>query len=137
MEIVDEMIFVNVARALVLVVLVVSVSGCGKESELSFDIPSGRAANSLKLFAKQANVEIIFNSPSVDGIVTGAVYGRMTPRAALVKMLDDTDLSFEEDTETGAYAVTMGVLSDARLLMESNDAYSNLGYVMFKPKKIY
>lgn len=69
------------------------------------DIPAGAAALTLMDFAKQANVEIVFDAQGVSGVETNAVHGEYEPLAALSHMLEDTSLGVYYDKETGAYAI--------------------------------
>lgn len=87
-------------------VCLLALTACSYPDERSLNIPEGMASHTLKEFAKQANVEIVFNTPSVAEVRTNSVVGKMTPRAALELMLSGTPLIFERDPETGAYAVT-------------------------------
>tara|TARA_B110000467_G_C18318544_1_gene483387 strand:- start:1397 stop:1756 length:360 start_codon:yes stop_codon:yes gene_type:complete len=87
-------------------ICLLALTGCGKLEKHSIDVPEGYASQTLKEFAKQADIEIVFNAPSVANVKTNAVSGRMTPLVALDLMLSGTNLVFERDEETGAYAVT-------------------------------
>lgn len=71
-----------------------------------FDLDKGDAKQTLKQFAKQAQIGILFNPPSISGVRTNEVVGKFTPRVALERMLEGTPLVFKEDLETGAFAVT-------------------------------
>lgn len=78
----------------------------GYEQEQSvLNIPEGEATYTLKEFAKQAEVEIMFNPQSVYGVNTNAVIGEYYPHSALRIMLKDTSLTIDFDEETGAYGV--------------------------------
>ena len=88
------------------ILCLLALTACSYPDERSLDIPEGFASHTLKEFAKQANVEIVFNPPSVSEVRTNPVVGKMTPRAALELMLSGTSTVFERDPETGAYAVT-------------------------------
>ena len=114
--------------------LAATLGGCSGLEKRYVDIPEGYAAQTLKEFAKQARVEIVFNAPSVAGVVTNPVEGSMTPQAALDTMLSGTDLYFEIDTETGAYAVTHIRISDASMRYRID--VSNLGYIEENTKKL-
>ena len=89
-----------------------ALTACSYPDERSLNIPEGLASHTLKEFAKQADVEIIFNPPSVSEVRTNPVVGKMSPRAALELMLSGTALVFERDPETGAYAVTSNQIPD-------------------------
>ena len=71
-----------------------------------FDLDEGDAKQTLKQFAKQAQIGILFNPPSISGVQTNEVVGKFTTRVALERMLEGTPLVFNEDLETGAFAVT-------------------------------
>ncbi len=88
-------------------ICLLALTGCGKLEKHSIDVPEGYASQTLKEFAKQAGIEIVFNAPSVANVKTNAVSGRMTPLVALDLILSGTNLVFERDQETGAYAVTV------------------------------
>ena len=94
------------------ILCLLALTACSYPDERSLDIPEGFASHTLKEFAKQANVEIVFNPPSVSEVRTNPVVGKMTPRAALELMLSGTPLVFERDPETGAYAVTSNRILD-------------------------
>jgi hypothetical protein len=56
------------------------ITSCTQKEKLSLDIPAGFATNTLKEFARQAKVEIIFDAQSVYGVKTNAVKGNHDPR---------------------------------------------------------
>ncbi len=107
------------ALALVVAVSLLGLAGCQRQEKRSLDVPEGYATHTLKEFAKQANVEIVFNTPSVGNIKTSAVVGRMAPQAALESMLAGTPLGFERDPETGAYAVISSKTRDLSGIVDS------------------
>lgn len=78
---------------------------CAKTEKQSLNIPAGFATGTLKEFARQAQVEIIFDPQSVYGVKTNAVEGEYDPQSALRIMLKDTPLKVDFDGESGAYAV--------------------------------
>ena len=82
-----------------------SVQSIATELQI-FDLDEGDAKLTLKQFAKQAQIGILFNPPSISGLRTNEVVGKFTPRFALERMLEGTPLVFNEDLETGAFAVT-------------------------------
>jgi len=71
----------------------------------NFSIPAGPAAESLKQFASQAGREIVFRPDAVGTETTNAVTGKLTPKAALDRMLAGTNLLSSEDSKTGAFAI--------------------------------
>lgn len=59
----------------------------------------------LKMFATQAGIEILFDSEQIRGERTYAVEGKMTPEQTLTAMLKDTSLRFHIDPQSHAFAV--------------------------------
>lgn len=105
----------------------VGVVSCSYPAKFSLDIPEGPAVQTLKEFAKQADVEIVFRAPSVGEIRTNAVSGHMTPESALNAMLSGTSLVFDIDSETGAYAVTLDESLDTADNLDSHFNYPSHG----------
>jgi len=95
------------ARLISLSILIagVGMAGCSSRESRNLDIPEGAATDTLKVFAKQAQVEILFDLQSVAGIETRPVKGNYKADAALRIMLEDTPLGVDFEEETGAYAV--------------------------------
>lgn len=81
------------------------LSACTNKKERSLDIPEGLATFTLKEFAHQTNVEILFDLQIVYGVETNAVKGNYEPGSALRMMLADTPLGFDLEKDSGAYAV--------------------------------
>lgn len=71
----------------------------------NFDLPSGDAATTLKLFAKQSGEQIVYPLEQVRGVKTNAVKGEAATRKALDQMLDGTILEAVQDEKTGAIAI--------------------------------
>lgn len=95
-------------RFVVIVLIVVGflvLVACRDAGTKELDIPEGFATTTLKEFARQADVEIIFDSRSVYGVKTHAVRGSHNPGDALRIMLEDTPLRVDFDEASGAYAV--------------------------------
>lgn len=72
----------------------------------SFNVPAGDASVSLKQFAQQSGIELLYSPKEIEGARTNAVKGHLTPREALAKMLDGTKLVATPAKTTGAVAVT-------------------------------
>lgn len=72
---------------------------------LQFDIPEGRATLSLKQFARQARLSIVYDARSVEDVRTNGVVGLLEPVEALRRLLAGTLLHFDQDQQTGAIAV--------------------------------
>ncbi len=81
------------------------LAGCGVKEERSLNIPQGSATLTLREFARQADVEILFDLQIVRGVETNAVNGKYEPGSALRMMLEDTRLGVDFEKESGAYAV--------------------------------
>ena len=81
------------------------MSACSSKQLSVLNIREGEATHTLKEFAKQAEVEILFNPQAVYGVKTNAVVGEYYPHSALRIMLADTILKIDYDEETGAYGV--------------------------------
>ena len=89
-----------------ILLLAVSLSGCSqKELKTRFVIPECPSKQTLKEFARQAEVEILFDLQIVDDLRTKAVLGSFHPHDALGLMLEETNLAYYLEMETGAYAV--------------------------------
>jgi outer membrane receptor protein involved in Fe transport len=93
------------ALALVLFVSTFGLSAFAAEGKLSFNVPVGEAAQTLKQFAAQAKSEIVFAPEKVGGVQTHAVQGELTAREAIDRMLAGTGLVVTQDAKTGALAV--------------------------------
>lgn len=85
--------------------LVVLMGGCFRGRVCALRIPAGAAAQTLKEFARQAQIQIIFDARSVEGVVTNAIDGRMEPAEALERMVRGTPLYVRHDDTTGAFAI--------------------------------
>jgi iron complex outermembrane receptor protein len=68
----------------------------------SFDVPAGDASTTLKQFAAQAGQQVVFAVRDVRGVQTAAVKGDLPLRAALDRMLANTELvaTFDEPSST-------------------------------------
>ncbi len=86
-------------------VLVVRLAGAIDESPRNYDLPAGLAGRTLKMFAQQANREIVFSQANVGATRTNAVRGMYTARAALAQMLAATGLVSSVDSASGVFAV--------------------------------
>jgi len=75
------------------------------EAPRDFDVPAGQARDTLKRFAVQAQVEIVFPSERTLAVATNAVRGRLSPEEAMVALLAGTSLTATRDPKTGGYSV--------------------------------
>jgi hypothetical protein len=87
--------------------LLCSIPGLRSAAEVArdFDVPAGQARDTLKRFAAQAQVEIVFPSENTLGVATNAVRGRLAPEEAMAALLAGTNLTATRDPKTGAYSV--------------------------------
>ncbi len=85
--------------------VLIALAACSPKKQSVLNIPGGEASHTLKEFAKQAEVEIMFNPNTVYGVRTNTVIGEYYPQSALRIMLKNTVLTIDFDEETGAYGV--------------------------------
>ncbi len=97
----------NGARAFVLVVAVFAflTSRSSAEEPHAFELKANTAAKSLKQFARQARLSIIFKPSTVRDIRTNEVRGLMLPEDALTQLLDNTLLDFRRSGGSGGLVV--------------------------------
>lgn len=72
---------------------------------VGFKIPADSAEHALRLFVRQAGVEVLFEVEQVKGRQANAVEGLFTPRGALEALVAGTGLLVLQDEQTGAMAV--------------------------------
>lgn len=65
----------------------------------AFDIPADLAEKSLKQFAAQSGVEVLFSTEAANGVRTNAVRGELTPLEAATQMLAGTRLVVVPDSK--------------------------------------
>lgn len=107
--------------ALATVLMIASLTSSIANEARSFDLEAGRAAKTLKQFAKQSGLGIVFDSRSLKDVYTEDVVGLMIPSNALARMLENTSLVFDQDDETGAFAVTRSKVSIAELTTQGSE----------------
>jgi iron complex outermembrane receptor protein len=93
------------ALALALTCLALPAAVLAADATRDFDVPAGRAAQTLKQFAAQAGREIVYAPDAVGDVQTNAVRGSLVPKDALDQMLANTVLVGTQD-QTGAFAVS-------------------------------
>lgn len=71
----------------------------------NFDLPADAAEVSLRRFAAQSGVEVLFTTEAVARVRTVTVKGALTPAEALVRLLAGTTLVARRDADTGMYFV--------------------------------
>jgi len=90
------------------VLTLLSALPAAEEPRRSFNVPAGRAGETLKQFAAQAGREIVFAPEAIGAVPVRAVRGDYAPREALELMLAGSDLVVAQDARTGAFAVRKG-----------------------------
>ncbi len=100
------------------------LSSCSSKEKRILNVPAGFATNTLKEFARQAEVEIIFDVQSVYGVRTNALNGDYDAQSALRIMLADTPLKIDYDNETGAYAIIRAELSSRLVRIKNYGTHS-------------
>ncbi|HVY80188.1 MAG TPA: TonB-dependent receptor, partial [Steroidobacteraceae bacterium] len=84
----------RVALGLTLLFALIAARGADLPAR-TFHIDPQPLASALRLFAEQAQVQLIFSEQDVRGLTSGAVDGHLPPRAALEALLRSTALDFE------------------------------------------
>jgi iron complex outermembrane recepter protein len=75
---------------------IVIADGLSDDREQSINIPAGDLTTSLELLAKQTGVEFVYDADQLKGITTRGVSGTITPKAAVLKLLQGTNLTLTE-----------------------------------------
>src|SRR5688572_17774916 len=70
------------------------------------DVPAGDLAAALEALSKQAQVNLVFQAGQMQGLKTHGVSGTLTPREAVVKLLQGTSLRLSTDEATGAMMIS-------------------------------
>ena len=86
-------------------ILVLRATAADPESLQSFDIPAGEAEWTLKEFATQSGLEVLFSTGAARGVRTKAVKGRLVPREAVKQMLSGTPLYVVTDSKQGVLRI--------------------------------
>ena len=70
-----------------------------------FDIPSGPAEKTLRVFTEQCGLQVGFPTAIAAGVRTNPVQGEFTPEEAAARLLEGTNLKLIRDERSGAYSV--------------------------------
>ncbi len=97
--------------ALTFALLAVSLRGADMPQ---IDVPAGDAGRTLRLFARQTGVQLVYPVREIRGVRTNPVRGEMAPREALEVILHGTVLEAVEDPATGALVVRRAVMGTAQ-----------------------
>lgn len=84
-----------------------------REASHTFDLPADDAAITLRLFAAQAGLPLLFSGPAVAGVRTASVRGSFSPREALERLVAGTPLTVVEDPRSGGFAISAPERVDA------------------------
>lgn len=86
------------------------------EAKRAFNIPAEAAEKSLKQFASQSGVEVLFSTQAATGIRTNAIRGEFAPTDAVRQMLAGTPLYLVNDDKNGVLRIarsSSGTRADA------------------------
>src|ERR1700761_5683220 len=64
-----------------------------EEVRRSVDVPAGDLGSALVQLAQQSGVEFVYDMAQIKGLRTQGVHGEYTPRAAVTKLLEGTNLT--------------------------------------------
>lgn len=107
------MLIRNVRRAIAVALAMVSLAGHAAET-MAVDIPSGDLATALEAYAKQTGLELLFRADQLKGLRTEGVQGVLSPRDAITKLLQGTNLRLQQDQATGAMVIAPGAAIETR-----------------------
>lgn len=79
------------------------------KGKVEVDLPAGLAAESLRAFAAQSQLQIIFPTDLLKGARSPRIKGRYAIDDALVLILKNTDLTSIRDEQSGAYFIRESV----------------------------
>ncbi|MBL9200346.1 MAG: TonB-dependent receptor, partial [Opitutaceae bacterium] len=94
----------SVPRLLALLGLA-TVLSAAESAKRIFDLPADRAEVSLKRFAAQSGVEVLFTTEAVASVRTAAVQGEFAPAEALGRLLMGTTLVARQTEGSGMFLV--------------------------------
>lgn len=90
-----------------LIFSVLATLGVGAESAKKFfDIPAGAGDQTLKQFAAQSGIEVVFGTATTAEVKTNAIKGEFVPREAIARLLEGTGLKIVANEKTGALTVS-------------------------------
>ncbi len=75
------------------------------EARRAFDLPIAAATKTLRQFAEQSGVDVLFSTEATARVQTNAVKGNFAPQEALARLLRNTGLVAERNPRTGAFTV--------------------------------
>jgi iron complex outermembrane receptor protein len=107
--------------------LATGLAAVAAEPRQSFDLPAGRALETLKQFVAQSGAQLLYSVEEVEGVRTNAVRGSLAAFTALERMCAGTPLAAAEDARTGVLSVRRSATPAARAPVNSlSGTVSNL-----------
>jgi iron complex outermembrane receptor protein len=81
------------------------VGRAGEAARRNFDLPEGPAESSLKRFAQQSGLQVVFSPAVAEGVRTNAVQGEYPPLDAASRLVSGTGLQVRHNERTGVVTV--------------------------------
>lgn len=75
------------------------------DEELDFNISGGNALKVVSHFVEFTKLPIVYNVSELDGLLLNPALGRITPRQAILKMIEGTDLVLDKDKVPGIWII--------------------------------
>jgi outer membrane receptor protein involved in Fe transport len=75
------------------------------DSPKQINIPAGDLVTGLESLARQADVSLVYQAQRLTGLRTRGVSGNLTPKEAVIQLLEGTKLEVRTDTSTGAMLI--------------------------------
>lgn len=76
------------------------------ETPKQIDVPAGDLVAALESLSRQADVNLVYQARQMQGLRTQGVSGTLTPREAVVKLIQGTSLRLSTDAVTGAMMIS-------------------------------
>jgi hypothetical protein len=90
---------------LALIAFPISAAYAADAARRHFDIPGNSAEKSLKAFAEQSGVDVLFSTEMVANVRSNPVKGEFSPAEAISRLLTSTGLLAVQDKATGAFMI--------------------------------
>ena len=84
---------------------VLPVQGASEPATRAFDLPGDTAAKTLRQFANQSGLDVVFATEATANVQTNPVKGNFAPREAINRLLAGTGLIAEQNPRTGALTI--------------------------------
>src|SRR5690349_9752615 len=76
------------------------------DTQLSINVPAGDLLSALQSLARQADVELVYQTGILKGLHTRGVSGTLSAQDAVRKLLEGTPLQVRTDAATGAMVIS-------------------------------